>query len=327
MSDGVQPNERNDLRDQLVGDTPAMCAVRRWIATFGPRNAAVLIQGPSGAGKELVARGLHSRSRRNERPWVPVNCAALPENLAESELFGYERGSFSGAFAQHKGYFEQAEGGTLFLDEIGELALPLQAKLLRALEQREIRRIGGTQTIHVDVRVVSATNRDLKAAIATKTFREDLYYRLKRLFIRVPALRERRDDIPLLARHCLSNYAQENDLAVPVISAEADAVLQRYDWPGNVRELQNVMGQSAECASGGVICPEHLPEELFPATPVPVYTGQTMAEFLWHKKREYAEYLVNLAEGDYELASDLIGIHPSGFHAYLRRLELDHLLT
>src|SRR5207244_1671776 len=148
MSDGVQPNERNDLRDQLVGDTPAMCAVRRWIATFGPRNAAVLIQGPSGAGKELVARGLHSRSRRNERPWVPVNCAALPENLAESELFGYERGSFSGAFAQHKGYFEQADGGTLFLDEIGEVALPLQAKLLRAIEQGYIRRIGGTQTIY-----------------------------------------------------------------------------------------------------------------------------------------------------------------------------------
>ena len=323
----MSSNEQfRDLHQELLGDSPAMVAHRDLIVQYAPRKAIVLIQGESGTGKELVARALHRCSPRARSPFIPVNCGALAETLAESELFGHERGSFSGATEQHRGYFEQAHRGTLLLDEIGELILSLQVKLLRVLEEGEIRRVGGKQTIHVDVRVIAATHRDLKAAVAAHTFREDLYYRLQRLTIKAPPLRERRGDIPVLARRFVSNYSMENELAEPAISAEADSLLQQYDWPGNVRELQNVMGQAVEHAYGDVIRPAHLPEEVYPAG-TELNTGiLTMAQFVWQQKRQYAEYIFKLAEGDYALAAALLDIHPSGFHTYMRRLGLGHLL-
>ncbi len=327
MNGNEQFRDGNSVNQELIGDSPAMVALRGLIVRYGLRKTTVLIQGESGTGKELVSHALHRCSQRAQAPFVAVNCGELAETLAESQLFGHERGSFSGAMMQHKGYFEQAHMGTLLLDEVGELSLSLQVRLLRALEGGEIRRVGGTQAMRVNVRVVAATNRDLKAAVAAHTFREDLYYRLKRLFISVPALRERRGDIPGLARHFVSDYARENELAVPAISPEANALLQQYDWPGNVRELQNVMGQSIEHACGEVIRAEHLPEEVRPAGPELDTAILTMAQFLWQKKREYAEYIVNLADGDYVLAAALLDIHPNGFHTYVRRLGLDHLMA
>jgi two-component system, NtrC family, response regulator AtoC len=224
--------------------------------------ATVLITAESGTGKELVARAIHNQSPRREQPFVAVNLAAIPDSLLESELFGHEKGAFTGAHSRKPGKFELAHGGTLFLDEVGSLRIDLQAKLLRALQQREIERLGGTRTIQVDVRIIAATNGDLRAAIRTRAFREDLYYRLHVVPVTVPPLRERKSDLADLAAHFVRKYSQDFKKDVRGLSRGALLALQRYDWPGNVRELENIIERSVALAVRSVIGLDDLPLEL-----------------------------------------------------------------
>ncbi len=241
----------------LVGDTAAMQGIKRLIDTVAPTDATVMILGETGTGKELIARNLHDRSRRAGGPFVPVNCGALPENLVESELFGHRKGAFTGADTNRKGLFEVANGGTLFLDEVGELDKSVQVKLLRFLESGEIRRVGENDPFRVDVRVLCATNRDLRSMVADDTFREDLFYRLNAFEIALPPLRERRADVPLLARHLLRRYAPKR--GDDTLTPEFLEALVAHDWPGNIRELANAIERATIMSGGGPIRPEHLP--------------------------------------------------------------------
>jgi DNA-binding NtrC family response regulator len=247
----------------LVGDSPPMAAVHRLIATVAPTDSTVLILGETGTGKELAARTLWQQSKRAEMPFVPVNCGALSENLVESELFGHRKGAFTSADRDHKGLFEVANGGTLFLDEVGELNKNIQVKLLRFLESGEIRRVGETEPFRTDVRVLCATNQDLREMIKADQFREDLYFRINTFEIKLPALRERRPDIPALARHLLSRAARRPvEQVADLLTPEATDVLLENDWPGNVRELANVMEHAYIIAGGEKITPEHLPHHI-----------------------------------------------------------------
>jgi DNA-binding NtrC family response regulator len=225
----------------MVGESAAIERVREIINKVAPTEARVLITGPNGSGKELVARALHDQSNRKNAPFVEVNCAAIPSELIESELFGHEKGSFTSAIKQHKGKFEQADGGTLFLDEIGDMSLAAQAKVLRVLQEKKLSRVGSDKDIEVNVRVVAATNKDLKAEIEKGTFREDLYHRLSVILIRVPSLDERKDDIPLLINYFVEQICAESGKSVRAFSPEAIALLQEKTWPGNIRELRNVV--------------------------------------------------------------------------------------
>jgi two-component system nitrogen regulation response regulator NtrX len=238
---------------ELVGQSPAMQQLRQLIDTAGPTNSRVLVGGENGTGKELVARAIHLQSARADRPFVAVNCAAIPETLIESELFGHEKGSFSGATSMKRGQFEQADGGTLFLDEIGDMSLNTQAKVLRALQEQQFNRVGGTKLLKVDVRVLAASNKDLMKEIEKGTFREDLYYRLNVVPIVVPPLRERREDIPLLIRHFMKLHAEEQGLRTKEVTPDAMAVFQQYEWPGNIRELRNLIERLMIMVPGNVI--------------------------------------------------------------------------
>jgi two-component system, NtrC family, nitrogen regulation response regulator NtrX len=238
---------------ELVGQSPAMQQLRQLIDTAGPTNSRVLIGGENGTGKELVARAIHLQSARADRPFVAVNCAAIPETLIESELFGHEKGSFTGATSMKRGQFEQADGGTLFLDEIADMSLNTQAKVLRALQEQQFTRVGGTKLMKVDVRVLAASNKDLMKEIEKGVFREDLYYRLNVVPIVVPPLRERREDIPLLIRHFMKLHAEEQGLRVKEVTPEAMNVFQQYEWPGNIRELRNLIERLMIMVPGGVI--------------------------------------------------------------------------
>jgi DNA-binding NtrC family response regulator len=256
----------------LVGNSPAMAGVHRLIATVAPTDSTVMILGETGTGKELAARTIYQQSKRAEAPFVPVNCGALQENLVESELFGHRKGAFTGAERDHKGLFEVANGGTLFLDEVGELNKNIQVKLLRFLESGEIRRVGETEPFRVEVRVLCATNRDLRTMIKEDAFREDLYFRINTFEIRLPPLRERRADIPALARHLLGRAARRPiEQVTELLSPEAIDVLLEQEWPGNVRELANVMEHAYIISGGGVITPEHLPHHIrrMPSAPPP----------------------------------------------------------
>ncbi len=254
---------RNEVQEKyqlnnIIGKSAVMQAVCKTIGRVAPTNATVLITGESGCGKELVAKTIHNNSLRKDGPFVKINCGALPEGLMESELFGYERGAFTGAVARKPGRFELADKGTIFLDEIGELPLALQVKLLRVLQEHEFERVGGTSTITVDVRIIAATNRDLEAMVAKGTFRQDLYYRLKVVPIKVPLLRERREDIPLFIDYYVRRFALEAHRDIPGITPAAMKLLLDYHWPGNVRELANVM-ERAIIMSDGVISANDLP--------------------------------------------------------------------
>ncbi len=247
----------------LVGESTVMGGVHRLIGTVAPTDSTVLILGETGTGKELAARSLWQQSKRADMPFVPINCAAIAENLVESELFGHVKGAFTGAERDHKGLFEVANGGTVFLDELGELNKNIQVKLLRFLESGEIRRTGDTKPYRIDVRVICATNRDLRGMIESDEFREDLYFRINTFEIRLPPLRERRPDIPDLARHLLARAAKRPaEQVAELLSPEAIDVLLEYDWPGNVRELANVMEHAYILAGGGVITEDHLPHHL-----------------------------------------------------------------
>jgi len=259
-----------DLREQLergqqiVGQSRGIEELRRQIAIAAPTNGRVLIHGENGSGKELVARGIHAQSARRAGSFVEVNCAAIPEELIESELFGHERGAFTGAVARRRGKFEQADGGTLFLDEIGDMSVKTQAKVLRALEDQSFERVGGKETIRVDVRVLAASNQNLQELIGQGRFREDLFYRLSVIPIEVPPLRQRQEDIPLLVEYFIRLFSGENAKRPKTISVEALAYFLSYDWPGNVRELRNMVERLVIMAPGDVIGPEALPPPLRP---------------------------------------------------------------
>ena len=257
--------------ENIITKSPKMQRVIEVIKVVAKSNATVLITGESGTGKELVARAIHSQSNRHSKPFIAVSCAALPESLLESELFGHEKGSFTGAYAQKKGKFEFAEGGTLFLDEIGEMSANIQVHLLRVLEEKEFTRVGGNEPIKVDVRVISATNKDLRKAIEKQEFREDLYYRLNVVNIELPPLRERKEDIPILAEHFLNKFASENRKEVSGFSPEAMEFLLDYDWPGNIRELENAIERAVILAKDSIIVIDDLPQEslmlAYPNTP------------------------------------------------------------
>jgi DNA-binding NtrC family response regulator len=252
----------------LVGVSTAMASLFEMVRAIAPATSTVLISGESGTGKELVARAIHALSPRSARPFVSVNCGALPDTLLESELFGHMKGAFTDAHATKKGLFEAAHGGTLFLDEVGETSPAMQVKLLRALQDRRIRRVGGNDEIEVDVRVIAATNAPLDQLVREKRFREDLFYRLQVIPVHAPPLRERREDIPVLAEHFLQRFAREMGKRVVKVSDEAMEILKRHPWPGNVRELENVIERAVALETTEAVLPERLPEGLrSPATP------------------------------------------------------------
>jgi len=281
----------------------------------------VLVLGENGTGKELAARAVHRNSSRSRKQFVAINCATLKDALLESELFGHEKGSFTGAVAQKKGRIELAEGGTLFLDEIGELHPGLQAKLLRVLQEREYERIGGTQTLKTDIRLIAATNRDLQDAVRDGEFRRDLFYRLNVVTLTMPALRDRRDDIPLLAAHFLHQLTKRCNRPVRGISPDARAILVRHDWPGNVRELQNTIERAVVLGSSEEIQVEDLPEALLESAPagsaLPVY-HQAVQDT---KRRQVLDAIAQ-AQGNISEAARRLGVHPNHLHRMVTKLGL-----
>ena len=256
-----------DMDGVIVGESNSMRQVEEFISKVADGDSTILIRGESGTGKELVAHAIHRSSSRASKPFVAINCAAIPEALLESELFGHEKGAFTGAIATKKGKLEVAEGGTVFLDEVAELPSPLQAKLLRVLQQREFERVGGTRSLKFDARVLTATNKDLEQAIKDKEFRQDLYYRLNVVSIVIPPLRDRPDDIPLLAIYFAAKYAEKCKRALKGISQEARALLMAYSWPGNVRELENAIEHAMVLGLTDEILPDDLPRPCWKRSP------------------------------------------------------------
>jgi DNA-binding NtrC family response regulator len=327
--------ENRGLRDSLspqvgletvVGKSPAMAAVFELVRKAARAEANILIQGESGTGKELIARAIHANSPRAPEVFVPVDCAALPENLLESELFGHERGAFTGADRAKPGMFEVADRGTLFLDEVGELPLALQAKLLRALQEREIRRVGGTKLIPVDVRLVSATNRDLAESVRKREFREDLFYRVNVIAITLPPLRERTGDVVLLAHHFLGRYGRNRERPLESIDAAALAVLESYAWPGNVRELQNVIERACALADGPTLRVRDVPEHVRGrGRPAPAAAGKDLplreAREAWLRvfTEEYLTDLLRRHGGNVSQAARTAGVDRKTLHRLITR--------
>jgi len=315
----------------IVGASPATRGLTMQLAAIAPRGSTVLLSGATGAGKELAARAVHRASKRAEGPFVEVNCSAIPATLFESELFGHVKGSFTGAVASRAGSFEQADGGTLFLDEVGELPLELQPKLLRALQEREIRRVGGAQPIKVDTRIVAATNRDLEAMVARGEFREDLFYRLAVVPIHLPSLAERKSDVPLLAAHLLHKIGEREGLSGKQLGPPAVERLAAYSWPGNVRQLENVI-EKAVALSGDrpVLTPSDFALPLPPAPalrsdgevgpllpPGGVDYDRAVAGF----ERRLIEQALELSGGNKQRAADLLRLKRTTFTARLKALE------
>jgi two-component system response regulator PilR (NtrC family) len=302
--------------ERLLGVSSAMAALFDLVRSVAPTSSTVLLSGESGTGKELAARAIHALSPRHELPFVSINCGALPENLLESELFGHMKGSFTDAHQNKKGLFEVAHRGTLFLDEVGETPPAMQVKLLRALQEKKIRRVGGTDEIEVDVRVISATNVSLEELVKEKRFREDLFYRLQVIPVRTPPLRERREDIPLLAEHFRSRFNEEMGKRVAKISEEAMGLLERYRWPGNVRELENVIERAVALETTEAVLKERLPDtlrgvrpELMPNAPE-LGPGFSLDEHLLGIERAFLHSALSRAAGDRAAAADLLGVTP-----------------
>jgi two-component system, NtrC family, response regulator HydG len=312
------------IEHDMIGESPAMQAIHQFIGRVSRTDSTVLIGGESGTGKELVARAIHRNSARSKGPFVAINCAALTESLLEDELFGHERGAFTGALGLKKGKIEVAEGGTLFLDEIGELAPALQAKLLRALQNREFERVGGTRTIKVDVRVIAATNRDLEAAVHSGNFRQDLYFRLNVIGIVMPPLRERREDVPLLASHFAANLSQKiKGKRSGGISERARRALVNYDWPGNVRELENAIERAVVLGSSDEILSEDLPEAILEAgAGTPSVEHGNYQDAIVEAKRRAVRDALDRAHGVYTEAAKLLDVHPNYLHRLVRSLRL-----
>ena len=314
--------QRGRLED-IVGRSPQMLDVYKLVARVATTQSTVLVVGESGTGKELVARAIHSHSPRAASPFVAVNCTALTESLLESELFGHAKGAFTGAVSAKRGLFEEASGGTLFLDEIGDVGGKMQAQLLRVLQEGEIRRVGGSEAIEVDVRVVAATNRDLEQDVKTGRFREDLYFRINVVTIRLPPLRERRDDVPLLVEHFLAKYASREGRAEAGIAPDAMAALQRHAWPGNVRELENVIERALALSKNGFVLRSDLPPEVAGATPPPpaglVDDRPTLAEL----ERRYIELILRETAGNKKRAAEVLGIDRRTLYRTLERTGAD----
>ncbi|MGA7896311.1 MAG: sigma 54-interacting transcriptional regulator, partial [Candidatus Sulfotelmatobacter sp.] len=307
----------------LVGEGAQMKQVCQFLKRVAPTDSTVLIVGESGTGKELAARELHRNSPRANKPFVAINCAAIPETLLESDLFGHQRGAFTGAVSLKKGRLEVADSGVVFLDEIGELAPALQVKLLRVLQEREFERVGGNYPIRVDVRIIAATNCNLEQAMRDGAFRSDLYYRLAVLKVTMPALRERREDIPMLARHFVQKYAKRCKVRARPISREALSCLVNYDWPGNVRELENAIECALVLGDSDTILPEDLPESLLKRTPIPEMTYHFAIEEL---RKKLIIDAVKQTRGNYAEAAGILGVHPNYLHRLIRKLGLKEIL-
>ncbi len=305
----------------LIGESKPMHRVRDFIARVAKGDSTVLIRGESGTGKELVARAIHADSLRPDRPFVAINCAAIPETLLESELFGHEKGAFTGAVATKKGKLEAAADGTLFLDEIGEMAPFLQAKLLRVLQQREFERLGGNRLLPFNARVLAATNKNLEQAIKAGEFRQDLYYRLNVVSVALPPLREHREDIPLLALYFAGKHAVSCRRSFKGISAEARSLLMQYSWPGNVRELENAVEHAVVMGLTEEILPEDLPNALLEEQS----SGLDAARYhstLTQTKKQLVLTALNEANGSPVDAARILGIHPKYLHRLIRNLNL-----
>jgi transcriptional regulator with PAS, ATPase and Fis domain len=310
-----------DLEGTIIGESKGMRSVQKFISRVARTDSTVLVGGESGTGKELVARAIHRNSPRAEKPFVAINCAAIPEALLESELFGHEKGSFTGAIAMKKGKLEVAEGGTVFLDEIGELAPLLQAKLLRALQEHEFERLGGTRPLKMNARVIAASNKNLEDAIKAGQFRQDLYYRLNVVSVVVPPLRERPDDIALLAMFFAARYSEKCNRPLKGISSEARALLLNYSWPGNVRELENAIERAIVLGIDDEITPDDLPDALLEVKPPETSSGKYHDRINELKKRMILD-AVKQARGSYTEAAKLLDVHPNYLHRLIRNLNI-----
>jgi len=314
---------RQELREKyrfenIVGSSEKMLEVYKVIARVAPTRSTVLIQGESGTGKELIAKAIHYNSPRADRPFVAIDCGALAEGLLESELFGHVKGAFTGALASKKGLFEEAHGGTCFLDEVGDIGLGMQAKLLRVLQEHEIKRVGGVENIKVDVRIIAATNKDLEKLVQEGRFRDDLFYRLSVVTIPLPPLRERREDIPLLAYSFLRKYADQNDRPVSQVSSEAMALLEKYTWPGNVRELEHKIERAVALTTNPVLLPEDLPlklRKLHEEAISPIETPSSLREL----EKKHIQKILKQTKGNKTLAAELLGIHRRTLYRLAKR--------
>lgn len=314
-------SERHE-RYSFIGESAPMREIYRRIAKIAPSDATVLIFGESGTGKELAARAIHQNSPRHCKPFIAVNCALLNEALLESDLFGHEKGAFTGAVQQKKGKLEQAEGGTLFLDELGELSLPIQAKLLRVIQERTFERLGGTRSIPVNVRILGATHRNLEEAVAAKTFRHDLYFRLKVVSLTLPPLRDRREDIPALIHHLLQRCSQRTRRRVTSIDPEAMRLLTCYGWPGNVRELENVLEHAIVMGEDAVLRARDLPESLFESEPASAEAGARFHAEINHAKQRIIRDALEASGWNYSQAAAALGINRTYLHRLVRSLGI-----
>ncbi len=317
---------REELRDRhgspLIGSSPAMLEVYKLVARVSSGKSTVLLEGESGTGKELVARAIHANSPRRDRPFLPVNCAALTETLLESELFGHEKGAFTGAVAAKRGLFEAADQGTLFLDEIGDIGTALQVKLLRVIQEQEVRHVGGTASVKVDVRIVAATNRDLAQMVRDGRFREDLFYRLNVVRIMLPPLRERREDIPMLAHHFLQKVSTANGQPIRGFVPDTMALLECYRWPGNVRELENVIERTVSLAPGPLIMPDDLPDTVRKAEAAPARGDESLLSMDEVEKRHLNRVLRETG-GNKVRAAKILGIDRRTLYRMAERFGID----
>jgi transcriptional regulator with GAF, ATPase, and Fis domain len=320
--ENLRLNTEINLEHNMVGESARMKEVYQFLSRVAPIDSTVLIHGESGTGKELAARAIHRNSPRSAKPFVPINCAAIPEGLLESELFGHERGAFTGAVAQKRGRLEMANGGVVFLDEIGELAPALQVKLLRVLQEREVERLGGTRPVPVDIRLIAASNRDLEEAVHTGNFRRDLYFRLNVVTIEMPPLRERREDIPMLAQYFVSKSSAKCKLKPKQISPEAMSCLVHYDWPGNVRELENAMERALVLGSSDVMLPEDLPESVLEKDMPPGVVPAKYHAAVKELKKSLILTALEQAHGNYTEAARSLGLHANYLHRLIRNFEL-----
>jgi transcriptional regulator with GAF, ATPase, and Fis domain len=310
-----------NLDHDMVGDSPKMREIYGLIERVATSDSTVLIYGESGTGKELCARAIHRNSSRRDQPFVAINCAALTETLLESELFGHERGAFTGAIALKRGQLEMANAGTIFLDEMGEISPAMQAKLLRVLQERDFMRVGGTKSLPLNIRILAATNKNLQKATKEGTFREDLYYRLNVVSVTMPALRDHKDDIPLLATYFAAKCADKCNRRVLGISPDARTILSQYDWPGNIRELENAIERAIVLGSSGMILPEDLPETLH-ETPAQSMRSSTYHEAVRQLKRQLILTAMDQSDGKFTEAARLLGVHANYLHRLINNLDL-----
>ncbi|HET7747488.1 MAG TPA: sigma-54 dependent transcriptional regulator, partial [Vicinamibacteria bacterium] len=309
--------------ERMVGVSPAMAALFDLVRSVAPTGSTVLIQGESGTGKELVARAIHALSPRRDAAFVSINCGAVPEGLLESELFGHMKGAFTDAHQTRKGLFETAHKGTLLLDEVGEMPPSMQVKVLRALQEKKVRRVGASDEVEVDVRVIASTNRPLEAMLRDRSFREDLFYRLNVIPVHVPALRQRREDIPVLAEHFLRRFAAEMGKAVTRISTDAMERLRHYDWPGNVREMENVLERAVALETTPAILPERLPDSLgggaAAGPPESLGEGFSLEEHLHREEGRFLLLALEQAAGNRGEAARLLGITPRALRYLIQK--------